>query len=164
MKYRSLSMNGFEAVQVDLTDFDQVKSHRWLREKPEWFLAMFEKGEIMVTKNSKEAYITLTNKNATFRVFNSDYVIKNSSGLTFWMPEDLFLQSFMKERKNVGLTDKQNAVLQYIEKCDKSPTIRQIMKALNYKSPSVVHSHLKNLKKLGYIDYAKGKHRGIVLV
>lgn len=162
MKYRSLSLTGFEAVRIDLSGFDPIKPHRWERDKPEWFVRMMRDGLISVVFNAKEQYVSLTNENATFRVLNGQYIVRNRKGLTFWMPADLFEESFVPEGSaNYGLTNKQQAVLDYIISCERSPTVREIRDALNYRTTSVVKRHLDALEERGYIDKIPRKSRAI---
>lgn len=161
MKYRSLSLTGFEAVQADLSDFCPIKSHRWLREKPDWFRQMVHDGSIQVVANAKDRYISLTNENATFRVTHGSYIVRNRRGLTFWMSKDLFEESFVPESGYYGITPKQQAVLDYIISCENSPTVREVKAALGYKSTSPVQRHIDCLKERGYIDKIPGRPRGI---
>lgn len=90
---KSVKKEGFEFVQVDLSKFDAIKSHRWLRDKPKWFLDEYNKGNISPVKNSKEEHVTMRNKNASFNCSNGDFIVRNPVGLLFWMPEHLFYES-----------------------------------------------------------------------
>lgn len=92
-KAKSIDREGFEFVQVDLDNFDQIKSHRWLRDKPQWFIDEYHIGNIMPVKNRIDCHVTMKNKNAEFRCYNGDFIVRNSNGLIFWMPQHLFLQS-----------------------------------------------------------------------
>lgn len=164
MKYRSLSLTGFEAVQIDLEKLEPVKSHRWKREKPEWFQTMMDKGDIAPVVNSKEQYVTLRNKNATFKCYNGDYIVKNRVGLTFWMPRELFEESFTIDTGRVGLTQKQQEVYDYLLTCENPPSVREIMIAVGYKTPSNVKRILDALKERGYINFKPYRARSIVVL
>lgn len=63
------------------------------------------------------------------------------------------------------LTSMQNKILQYIEKCVNElgypPSVREIGDAVGLKSPSTVHTHLRNLEKLGLIRRDSTKPRAI---
>lgn len=43
------------------------------------------------------------------------------------------------------------------------PSVREICAALNFKSPSTAHFHIKNLEELGYLERSAGKGRAITL-
>ena len=68
----------------------------------------------------------------------------------------------------MGITKSQLLVLDYIKRfiAEKgySPTIREIMNGLGGKSPSTVHTHLKNLANAGLITYSPTKSRTIELL
>jgi repressor LexA len=51
----------------------------------------------------------------------------------------------------------------YIEDHGYPPAIREICAALEIKSPSTVHTHLKILQDLGLISMADGKNRSIII-
>lgn len=163
MKYRSLSLTGFEAVQVDLDSLDPIKSHRWRREKLDWFQAMMDTGDIAPVITKDEQYIMLNNKNSTFRCYNGEYIVRNRAGLVFWMPKELFEESF---RPDTGwaITRKQQEVLDYIATCEKAPSVREIAAAIGAKSPGSVHKHLKALRDGGFITWTVGKKRSLAAV
>lgn len=164
MKYRSLSLSGFTAVQVDFAGFDPIKSHRWRRTKPDWFQSMMDSGHLAPVKNGNDCYISLTNSNSTFKCYQGDYIIRNPKGLVFWMPKSLFEESFTPDTGRYGLSHKQQAVLDFIIAQHESPSVREIMHGLGYNSTSVVKRHLDRLKERGYIDFMPGRARSIVVL
>lgn len=93
-KARSIERDGFEFVQIDL---NYIKPHHWKREKPKWFQEQMNLGNIAPVVNEKQRHVTLRNKNASFTVYEGDYIVRNSDGLIFWMPRDLFESSFIIE-------------------------------------------------------------------
>lgn len=163
MKYRSLAIGGFEAYKVDFTEFNSVKSHRWVRALPAWTQQLMTTGVLSPVVNHKNRYMLLENKNATFRIFEGDYIVKNSKGLIFWMPALLFQESF---RIDTGekITEKQQKILDYLADKLDAPSIRELMRFMGYKSTSAVHRHLKILKEKGYIDWDKNKKRGLRVI
>ncbi len=50
-------------------------------------------------------------------------------------------------------------LIQYINENQHAPSIRQMMKAMNLKSPAPVQSRLERLRNKGYIDWTEGKAR-----
>ncbi len=52
-------------------------------------------------------------------------------------------------------------LVQYIRTTQYAPSIRQMMEAMNLRSPAPVQSRLDHLRKKGYIDWADGKARTI---
>lgn len=52
---------------------------------------------------------------------------------------------------------------EFIREHSYPPSVREIGEALDLKSPSTVHFHLKHLAELGYIDKDAGKGRAIAL-
>lgn len=164
MKYRSLSLTGFEAVQVDLDNFEPIKSHRWKRTKPDWYQTMMDSGHIAPIKNKNDCHIVLKNSNATFKCYQGDYIVRNRKGLVFWMPQELFEESFTPDTGHFPNTHKQQAVLDFIVSCDHTPTIREIMTGMGYKSTSVVKRHLDCLKERGHITFIPSKARSIVVL
>lgn len=70
--------------------------------------------------------------------------------------------------KRNGLTDKQQAILDYIKQeiLNKGypPAVREICGAVNLKSTSSVHAHLETLEELGYIRRDPTKSRTIEIV
>jgi repressor LexA len=52
-------------------------------------------------------------------------------------------------------------LVEYIRQNQHSPSIRQMMQAMNLKSPAPVQSRLDHLQKKGYIDWNPGKARTI---
>lgn len=54
-------------------------------------------------------------------------------------------------------------LVSYIREYQHSPSIRQMMKAMNLKSPAPVQSRLEHLRTKGYIDWNEGKARTIRL-
>ncbi len=66
------------------------------------------------------------------------------------------------------LTDAQNElyiwIKEYIKDFQHSPSIRQMMQAMNLKSPAPIQSRLKHLQEKGYISWQEGKARTLQLV
>ena len=66
------------------------------------------------------------------------------------------------------LTDAQEELLNwiksYVKEFQHSPSIRQMMKAMNLKSPAPIQSRLKHLQDKGFISWQEGKARTIKLV
>ena len=66
------------------------------------------------------------------------------------------------------LTNAQNElyewIKEYIRKFQHSPSIRQMMQAMNLKSPAPIQSRLKHLQEKGYISWQEGKARTLQLV
>lgn len=54
-------------------------------------------------------------------------------------------------------------LVDFIQKNQYSPSIRQMMKAMGLKSPAPVQSRLEHLKAKGYIEWSEGKARTIRL-
>ncbi len=52
-------------------------------------------------------------------------------------------------------------LVEYINSKQHSPSIRQMMKAMNLKSPAPIQSRLERLRNKGYIDWTEGKARTI---
>tara|TARA_Y100000589_G_C26938835_1_gene541451 strand:- start:73 stop:687 length:615 start_codon:yes stop_codon:yes gene_type:complete len=52
----------------------------------------------------------------------------------------------------------------YIKDFQHSPSIRQMMQAMNLKSPAPIQSRLKHLQEKGYISWQEGKARTLKLV
>jgi repressor LexA len=63
------------------------------------------------------------------------------------------------------LTDAQQELydwlVEYIRENQHSPSIRQMMRAMNLKSPAPIQSRLDHLRKKGYIDWTEGQARTI---
>ncbi|MDY6785976.1 MAG: transcriptional repressor LexA [Cyanobacteriota bacterium] len=55
-------------------------------------------------------------------------------------------------------------LVEYIRTEQHSPSIRQMMEAMNLKSPAPVQSRLERLRNKGYIDWTEGKARTIRLL
>ena len=72
---------------------------------------------------------------------------------------------FTDEKK---LTDAQNELFEWIKNYMKefkhSPSIRQMMEAMNLKSPAPIQSRLKHLQEKGFISWQEGKARTLKLV
>lgn len=66
------------------------------------------------------------------------------------------------------LTDAQQELydwlVDYIRQHQHAPSIRQMMRAMNLKSPAPVQSRLDHLRAKGYIDWAEGKARTMRIV
>jgi repressor LexA len=52
-------------------------------------------------------------------------------------------------------------LVEYIRTHQHSPSIRQMMRAMNLKSPAPIQSRLEHLKRKGYIEWTEGKARTI---
>jgi len=74
------------------------------------------------------------------------------------------VSNYLKE----NLTEAQNELYEwikyYVKEFQHSPTIRQMMKAMNLKSPAPIQSRLKHLQEKGYISWQEGKARTLKLV
>ncbi len=74
------------------------------------------------------------------------------------------MSNYLKE----NLTDAQNELYEwikyYVRDFQHSPTIRQMMQAMNLKSPAPIQSRLKHLQEKGYISWQEGKARTLKLV
>lgn len=57
-----------------------------------------------------------------------------------------------------------NWLAEYIRQHQHSPSIRQMMQAMNLKSPAPVQSRLEHLRAKGYIEWTEGKARTIRIV
>ena len=72
--------------------------------------------------------------------------------------------NYLKE----NLTDAQNELYEwikyYVKEFQHSPSIRQMMQAMNLKSPAPIQSRLKHLQEKGYITWQEGKARTLKLV
>lgn len=55
-------------------------------------------------------------------------------------------------------------LVDYIRQYQHSPSIRQMMRAMNLKSPAPIQSRLEHLRAKGYIDWSEGKARTIRIV
>lgn len=66
------------------------------------------------------------------------------------------------------LTPKQNQIYDYIQAYIRQrgypPSVREIAAAVNLKSPSTVHFHLKAMEAAGVVSRGEGKTRSITLV
>ena len=74
------------------------------------------------------------------------------------------MSNYLKE----NLTDAQSELYEwikfYVKEFKHSPTIRQMMEAMNLKSPAPIQSRLKHLQEKGYISWQEGKARTLQLV
>lgn len=50
-------------------------------------------------------------------------------------------------------------LIEYIETTQHAPSIRQMMRAMNLRSPAPIQSRLERLRSKGYIDWTEGKAR-----
>jgi repressor LexA len=55
-------------------------------------------------------------------------------------------------------------LVEYIKSTQHAPSIRQMMKAMNLRSPAPVQSRLERLRNKGYIDWIDGKARTIKIL
>ena len=69
---------------------------------------------------------------------------------------------------SVDLTQAQSELFEWIKKYMKefkhSPSIRQMMQAMNLKSPAPIQSRLKHLQDKGYISWHEGRARTLQLI
>ena len=74
----------------------------------------------------------------------------------------------MKNFSGDKLTDSQNELYEWIKDYMKdfhhSPSIRQMMQAMQLKSPAPIQSRLKHLQEKGYISWQEGKARTLQIV
>ena len=67
-----------------------------------------------------------------------------------------------------NLTEAQNELYQWIKNYFRdfqhSPSIRQMMEAMNLKSPAPIQSRLKHLQEKGYLKWQEGKARTLQIV
>ena len=67
-----------------------------------------------------------------------------------------------------NLTDAQNELYEWIKNYMRdfqhSPSIRQMMQAMNLKSPAPIQSRLKHLQEKGFISWQEGKARTLQLI
>ena len=70
---------------------------------------------------------------------------------------------FMDSSPKENLTEAQNELYQwiknYLSDFQHSPSIRQMMQAMNLKSPAPIQSRLKHLQEKGYLKWQEGKAR-----
>ncbi len=55
-------------------------------------------------------------------------------------------------------------LVEYIREHQHAPSIRQMMQAMNLKSPAPIQSRLEHLRNKGYIEWAEGKARTIKIL
>jgi repressor LexA len=55
-------------------------------------------------------------------------------------------------------------LVEYIRTSQHAPSIRQMMRAMNLRSPAPVQSRLEHLRNKGYIDWTEGKARTIRII
>ena len=55
-------------------------------------------------------------------------------------------------------------LVEYVNTTKHAPSIRQMMRAMNLKSPAPIQSRLERLRAKGYIDWSEGKARTIRIV
>ena len=74
----------------------------------------------------------------------------------------------MANSSEVILTEAQNELYEWIKSYMKnfhhSPSIRQMMQAMNLKSPAPIQSRLKHLQEKGFISWQEGKARTLQIV
>ena len=75
---------------------------------------------------------------------------------------------FMVASPEDNLTQAQNELYQwiknYLREFQHSPSIRQMMQAMNLKSPAPIQSRLKHLQEKGYLKWQEGKARTLQIV
>ena len=74
----------------------------------------------------------------------------------------------MNSSNNKNLSDSQNELYEWIKNYIKdfhhSPSIRQMMQAMDLKSPAPIQSRLKHLQQKGFISWEEGKARTLQIV
>ena len=74
----------------------------------------------------------------------------------------------MNSSNNKNLSDSQNELYEWIKNYIKdfhhSPSIRQMMQAMDLKSPAPIQSRLKHLQQKGFISWQEGKARTLQIV
>ncbi len=74
----------------------------------------------------------------------------------------------MNSSDNKNLSDAQNELYEWIKNYIKdfhhSPSIRQMMQAMDLKSPAPIQSRLKHLQQKGFISWQEGKARTLQIV
>lgn len=60
------------------------------------------------------------------------------------------------------LTENQERVWRYIASCERSPTYREIVEALGFKSTSQVNAIVETLRKKGFVHYVPLRARSLV--
>lgn len=77
----------------------------------------------------------------------------------------LVLNNMIREKAMESLTPAQKELydwlVEYIKATQHAPSIRQMMKGMNLRSPAPVQSRLERLRNKGYIDWIDGKARTI---
>jgi repressor LexA len=55
-------------------------------------------------------------------------------------------------------------LVEYIQTKQHAPSIRQMMRAMNLRSPAPIQSRLERLRNKGYIDWTEGKARTLIIL
>lgn len=98
MKYNSLARSGFEAYQLNFDNYNSNKTHRWVRELPTWLSDMIETQKFYCTVNAKQKLAYVINDHGKLEVHPTMWIVRNSDGFVFVMPDELFKASFVPER------------------------------------------------------------------
>lgn len=73
-----------------------------------------------------------------------------------------------KDLSEQNITEKQKEILEFVDKEVREkgypPSVREICKAIGFKSTSTVYNHLEKLKKMGYIHKDPSKPRAIKII
>ncbi len=72
--------------------------------------------------------------------------------------------NYFKENLTEAQEELYEWIKYYVNEFKHSPTIRQMMQAMNLKSPAPIQSRLKHLQEKGYISWQEGKARTLQLV
>ncbi len=74
----------------------------------------------------------------------------------------------MESSSDTNLTNAQNElyvwIKGYLKEFQHSPSIRQMMEAMNLKSPAPIQSRLKHLQEKGFISWQEGKARTLKII
>lgn len=76
-------------------EFNDDKPHRWIRELPEWFRALYEHGEAMITNSSQHGkYVTIKKQSGYIRAPEGSWIIRASEQNIFVMSSEEFNEHF----------------------------------------------------------------------
>jgi repressor LexA len=73
----------------------------------------------------------------------------------------MYSTKFIMERLTEAQQELYDWLAEYIRSHQHSPSIRQMMQAMNLKSPAPIQSRLEHLRTKGYIEWSEGKARTI---
>lgn len=81
-----------EAFQLE---FNNDKPHRWLRELPQWFKVLYERGDVMITNSPKYGrYVTIKKQQGRIQAPEGSWIIRASEKNVFVMSNEEFSQHF----------------------------------------------------------------------